>query len=51
MTWSMILKPPVFGVCFFDDRTRVPYCSTLVYSSEIQEISMSSLVFGNALAK
>ena len=42
MTWSKILKPPFLGVCFFDDRTRVTYCSHLVYSNEIQEINMSS---------
>ena len=42
MTWSNILKPPFLGVCLFDDRTRVTYCSNLVYSNEIQEINMSS---------
>ena len=51
MTWSYILKPqfwgfggrpPFWGVCFFDDRTHVTYCSHLVYSNEIQEINMSS---------
>ena len=42
MTWSNILKPPFLVVCFFDDRTRVTYCSHLVHSNEIQEINMSS---------
>ena len=42
MTWSNILKPPFWGVCFFDNRTHVTYCSHLVYSNEIQEINMSS---------
>ena len=42
MTSSNILKPQFFGGCFFDDRTRVTYCSYLVYSNEIQEINMSS---------
>ena len=39
MTWSNILKSPFSGACFFDDRTRVTYCSHLVYSNEIQEIN------------
>ena len=51
MTWSNILKPPFWdvwrkppflGVCFFDDRTHVTYCSHLVYSNEILEINISS---------
>ena len=42
MTWSNILKPPFSGVCFFDDRTRVTYCSHFVYNNEIQEINISS---------
>ena len=51
MAWSNILKPPFLGVmgkppflgvCFFDDRTHVSSYSQLVYSSEIQEINMSS---------
>ena len=51
MTCSNNLKPPFLGVwgkpqflgvCFFDDRTHVTYCSHLVYSIEIQEINMFS---------
>ena len=40
--WGVWGKPPFLGVCFFDDRTHVTYCSHLVYSNEIQEINMSS---------
>ena len=42
MTWRNILEPPLLGVCFFDDRTRVTYCSHLVYGRDIQEITISS---------
>ena len=42
MTSSNILKPPFFGVCYFDDRMCVTYCSHLVYSNDVQEINKSS---------
>ena len=43
MTWRNILKHLFFGgVRFFDDKTRVTYCSHLVHSNDIQEINMSS---------
>ena len=44
MTWSNIVKPPLWGYDFFNDRMRViyNYCSNLVCNIEIHEINMSS---------